>query len=384
MDLFLFLTKECNFRCEYCYVPFSSAKMEWATIEKAVELVGDNDKLSFFGGEPMLVADTIKRVVRRLDERGVKTWVKLFTNGSLYDEELTEVLVNTKRDVIVQVSYDGKKQREGGLSVIEENIAKYTAAFKDVCHHALHVEATIAPGHSEGLADGIEFMYSLGVRSFGIVPVVEMSWTEGDVIQYFGEMEQITKFVIETYRAGDPAFAFPITLERNNNNDQFGCGAGKETLTVGTDGSIWRCHRYYAEYEPKGDTQYRVGHINDIESIAAFEATLDIAVYIKDMPKCRECGNKQYCSKCHYANVKMNGDPTIAPTNGFCEVPNVHRMLNEVMVHTLYTESNPMFINHLGTKLSEAVGEYPRDSYTKDEVDKLAWTIVQNADNRNT
>lgn len=382
MDLFLFLTKQCNFRCEYCYVPFSNDKMDPKVIDRAIELVRDEDVISLFGGEPLLSAETMKDILRRLDARGVKTTVRLFTNGSLFDDELTMMLAESDREVMVQVSYDGKKQRETagtGLSVIEDNIAAYVTAFKDRCSKVLHVEGTIAPGAAEGLADGIEFLYGLGVRSFGIVPVVEMPWDEAAVIQYAKEMEQLTDFVIETYRRGDPAFPYPMTVERNTNNDEFGCGAGKHTVTVGTDGTIWKCHRYYAEYEPRGEVKHKVGNIFEVTDVKAFEDSLDIAVYLRDVPKCNACPSKQFCSKCHFANNKLTGDPTTPPENGFCQVPNVHRILNAKMVGTLFIEGNELFLRRLGNILAEALHEEKKKDFTREEVLELSRRIAERA-----
>lgn len=110
-QIFLFLTKECPLRCEYCYVDRSSGKtdMTYDTIRQVIEKVRPRYRggrgIVFFGGEPLLRVDLI--------ERTLKDYSHLFPNGM--GGVVTGATVNMDkffplyRDYVLdmQISYDG-------------------------------------------------------------------------------------------------------------------------------------------------------------------------------------------------------------------------------------------------------------------------------------
>lgn len=65
MELIIFPTEQCNFRCTYCYEDFSIGKMKTNTVEAIKKLILnrvtelDVIKVSWFGGEPLAAKDII-------------------------------------------------------------------------------------------------------------------------------------------------------------------------------------------------------------------------------------------------------------------------------------------------------------------------------------
>jgi len=82
--------KKCNLRCAYCDVPRDlpekrySARSLLAKIEALEKDKGPHHSVSFTGGEPLLYADFLARVLPELKKRHFKVYLE--TNGTLTEE----------------------------------------------------------------------------------------------------------------------------------------------------------------------------------------------------------------------------------------------------------------------------------------------------------
>jgi len=361
-------------------VPFKNEEAEPEVIDKIIELLTDDDTLSIFGGEPLLFSNMIIDIINRLDEKGNKSYLNIFSNGSFINESLLKSLQTTNRNVMLQISYDGTRQDYihpmGGVKLtnVEDNIKRYVNEFQGTgcqrCSIAegnertLHIETTVTPDTIDGIADGIQMMIDLGIKSIGIVPVIEIEkWTEEDVEKYRAEFRRIKDMVMQTYRNGDSVFVAHLSPFRSTNQDQHGCGAGKYLLALSPDGNLWSCHRYYAyaQENPDEKEKYEFGNIKNISSLKELENSLKIPVPQKDL-RCGTCEARQFCSKCHLANKLLNGDEFQAPINGYCQLPFVHKSVYEEMQNELLAEEDPLFLRELYSVMSRPF-EYD-DSYS--------------------
>lgn len=116
------VTQNCNFRCKYCV--YSEAydnrvhaikHMDWNIAKKSIDFLIDHSQdtlnidMGFYGGEPLLEYDLIKKcmeyVINNVDGKMVSFTIT--TNGSLLNEEIVEEFLkyNTK----VTISLDGPR-----------------------------------------------------------------------------------------------------------------------------------------------------------------------------------------------------------------------------------------------------------------------------------
>jgi len=118
--LILNVTEQCNLRCDYCTYSghhlhrrtHTSKKMSWAIARRAVDWFAYRSRhsatLSFYGGEPLINFELIKRTVQYA--RGVFTGKKIrfhiATNGTLLDRRIQLWLVDNP-DVLVTVTLNG-------------------------------------------------------------------------------------------------------------------------------------------------------------------------------------------------------------------------------------------------------------------------------------
>ncbi|MGI6048506.1 MAG: radical SAM protein [Petrimonas sp.] len=148
--LTLQVTQGCNLRCSYCIYSeknnekqrtHSSQTMSFQTAKKAIDFFFDHAidteevVIGFYGGEPLVAFDLIKRIAKYVKEISVgKTvYYTITTNGTLMTDEIIDFLV--KNNVILLVSVDGPeeihdlnrrfaKTGEGSFQTIRENLLR--------------------------------------------------------------------------------------------------------------------------------------------------------------------------------------------------------------------------------------------------------------------
>ena len=128
--LILSVTEDCNFRCKYCVYSdyyeytrgYSKKYMDFSTAKKAIDLYFSllsqgrrynplrTPQLGFYGGEPLLNFNLIKKCVEYIDDKYGDFGVgyNLTTNGSLLDKEKADWLI--QHDFSIAVSLDGPKE----------------------------------------------------------------------------------------------------------------------------------------------------------------------------------------------------------------------------------------------------------------------------------
>lgn len=116
LELILFPTEKCNFRCTYCYEDFKLGRMSSDVIENIKSLISErlplltHLKLSWFGGEPLLAYDIVQDLTeyahRLCVSQGKTFFADMTTNGFLLDKDRLGWLVD--HDVSTfQISLDG-------------------------------------------------------------------------------------------------------------------------------------------------------------------------------------------------------------------------------------------------------------------------------------
>jgi uncharacterized protein len=116
MELILYPTEQCNFRCTYCYEDFLLGKMSPETIQGIRRLISERVgnirqlQLSWFGGEPLAAKDVIYEICEHAraecERHGVHLGGNLTTNGYFLDTETAARLQELGQDTY-QISLDG-------------------------------------------------------------------------------------------------------------------------------------------------------------------------------------------------------------------------------------------------------------------------------------
>lgn len=110
------LTEQCNLRCSYCFVDHQAkhmdVKMLFSVLDKLFEnALGKHIEIQFFGGEPLLRFDLIKKAVKYISEnhikRGTSVSYSLTTNGTMITDEIAQFI--KQHPFTICISLDGDK-----------------------------------------------------------------------------------------------------------------------------------------------------------------------------------------------------------------------------------------------------------------------------------
>lgn len=281
----LVIAQHCNLRCTYCYMEQneSNERHVFMTEEKAFEAVDHlvlrsgrrrDLQITFFGGEPTLNFDLIKKVVAYCNEevgpRHNKTFMfELITNGTLLSGEIAD-FVNA-HDFLLFVSLDGWREmhnaqrpavdgRDYHETILQNAIRMDRLYKKRRARSIVKVRANLTTAYPDAKAV-TDYLESYGFTNVGVAGIFDQpscqSPTPGALTdEQLAQVKQETQdLVLETLRRiqNDERVApygmkmLRKTIRRlNKRSHLLGmiCGAGRNTNAVDTDGNIYPCHRY--------------------------------------------------------------------------------------------------------------------------------------------
>ena len=137
-DLILQVTQDCNFQCRYCLFAndtklertHKKINMDYLTAQKSVDYLynhcADVSEVSigFYGGEPFLNFDLIKRITKYASQKFQAKHVRFLTttNASLLNDDIIQFMINNNFEV--SISLDGDRD-------YQNNHRKYRANGND-------------------------------------------------------------------------------------------------------------------------------------------------------------------------------------------------------------------------------------------------------------
>lgn len=168
--LTLEITQQCNLRCRYCiysgkYACFRTHRarhMSFEVAEKGLRFYFDRslDKLSisFYGGEPLLNFNVIKKCIDIIkiyqnSNKHKETNIRVCTNGVLLDTHKIKYFVDNEVDI--QISLDGPKNHhdryrvmkdgKGTFDIMRENLAHISSISRSYYKEHVMFVCTITP-----------------------------------------------------------------------------------------------------------------------------------------------------------------------------------------------------------------------------------------------
>lgn len=233
------LTYACNWRCVFCYNPrhFDLRRLsaaEWTTVLDDLRALGTLS-VTLTGGEPLAHPEALA-IVRAARARAFV--VRLFTNGSLVDDEVAREL--SELNVSVEASLHGATAET-------------------------HDRATAKPGSFEALWVGIAALQRHGVPVFLKTPVT--SWNESELDQMIelaarsgtgyrldpnltprddGDMSPLS------YRASTDALRRVLLLGLETgtigvltrSEGDTNCSLGRTTIAIDPEGNVFPCMQW--------------------------------------------------------------------------------------------------------------------------------------------
>lgn len=315
----LMLIQACNLACQYCF----GSEGEYAdrgkmhenvaidAINYLIENSGDAKELSitFFGGEPLLCFDMIKKVVRYCKDKeksiGKKFTYNMTTNGTLLNDEINEFIIQNKIGTMISIDgnrnqQNAKRYYKNGAGCYDEVIEKTQFLRERNC---LSARATITSSNIK-LKEVFEHLYSLGFISIPMAPAYNL-FTETEYNSYFAELKKLCDYFgmllkKDIGKAKTIRILWKALRRIHTGARQYtACGAGINGVAVDIHGNMYPCHRFVSNKE------YILGNIYDnIDKRKQFADE----VRVDNFEECKNCYLRLLCGGgCSYENYVEMG-----------------------------------------------------------------------------
>lgn len=339
--LCLHIAHDCNLACRYCFAEEGEyhgrrALMSFEVGKKALDFLVANSggrknlEVDFFGGEPLMNWEVVKRLVeygRSLEEPTNKKFrFTLTTNGMLLNDEVEEFCNREMSNVVL--SLDGRREindkmrpsrnKKGSYDLIVPKFQKLADSRNQMNYY---VRGTFTRNNLDFSEDAIHFA-DLGFKQMSIEPVVSLSEEPysirmEDLPQIMEEYDKLAVEYIKRKKEGRGFnfFHFMIDLQQGPcvAKRLSGCGSGTEYLAVTPWGDLYPCHQFV------GEEDFLLGNVDTgVTNVKVRDGFKLCNVYAKD--KCRDCFARFYCSGgCAANSFKFHGAITDAYDIG-CEM----------------------------------------------------------------
>lgn len=337
------IAHDCNLCCKYCFAGEGEYKGDRALMpldvaKKSLDFLVENSgnrrnlEVDFFGGEPLMNWEVVKKTVeygRELEAKYDKNFrFTLTTNGVLLNDEIMEFANKEMANVVLSI--DGRKEihdlmrptpnGKGSYDVILPKFFKL-ADSRRALGKSYYVRGTYTRNNLDFSKDVLH-MADLGFDQISIEPVVAMpeepyALREEDLPELLEQYDILAKEMIKRKKEGRGFnfFHFMIDLEGGPcvAKRLSGCGSGTEYLSVTPWGDLYPCHQFV------GEEGFCIGNvfdgINKQELVDEFKCC---NVYAKE--KCKDCFARFYCSGgCAANSYKFHGNILDAYSIG-CEL----------------------------------------------------------------
>ena len=315
--LCLHVAHTCNLNCEYCFASQGKyhgerALMPFEVGKRALDFLIKNSgtrhnlEVDFFGGEPLMNFDVVKKLVKYAREKE-KEYNKNFrftltTNGLLIDDEVIDFANKEMSNVVL--SLDGRKEVHDNLRKTISGQGSYDIIipkFKKLVNARggknYYIRGTFTHNNVDFLKD-ILHMADLGFKELSMEPVVcapnePYALTEEDLPVIKEQYEELAKEMIKRDSEGNGFTFYHYMLDLTHGPCIYkrlaGCGSGTEYLAVTPWGDLYPCHQFV------GDEKFKLGNVFDgINNTKVRDEFKKTNAYAH--PECKDCWAKLYCS----------------------------------------------------------------------------------------
>ncbi|MFH2005364.1 MAG: radical SAM protein [bacterium] len=356
MKLALFLNHRCNLRCDYCYNGDKfSRRMPWDIARRTIDLALSGPRrrsqVSFFGGEPLMEMDLMKRCVdyaeRRAEELDRHVRFVVTTNGTLLCGERLDFLL--EHGFHMGVSLDGERRAHDVYRNYPSGRSSHSRVVQNVRetvkrYPALEVIAVVDPASAGWVDEGFEYIFDCGVRDITFNMNYEGDWTDEACDVFEAAVERLGQSYLKRIRAGhdftcNPLDAKIITRLKEGYSCSDQCDFGCEEIAVSPTGQFYPCERLVGMDD---DPKVQIGDIWDGVDPARRDALRNAKNVIpKDCAGCVLQGRCMYwCGCVNYATTgRVDG-----VTGELCWMEQLFIRTADRVASTLYKEENPIFL----------------------------------------
>ena len=315
--LCLHVAHTCNLTCNYCFAAQGKfhgdrALMSFEVGKRALDFLVENSgtrknlEVDFFGGEPLMNWDVVKRLVayaRSIEKEAGKNFrFTLTTNGVLIDDDVIEFANKEMHNVVLSLDgrpevHDKLRRTVGGKGSYELIVPKFQKLVASRGGKGYYMRGTFTHDNVDFTND-IFHMADLGFDQLSMEPVVcatDEPWalTEEDLEKVKEQYEILAKEMLRRNREGKGFTFYHYMIDLTGGPCIYkrisGCGSGTEYMAVTPWGDLYPCHQFV------GDEKYLLGNVFDGVTNTDLRDEFKLCnAYAR--PDCKDCWARLYCS----------------------------------------------------------------------------------------
>lgn len=315
--LCLHVAHTCNLNCAYCFASQGKyhgerALMSFEVGKQALDFLMEhsgtrrNLEVDFFGGEPLMNWDVVKRLVeyaRSVEkERNKNFRFTLTTNGVLIDDDVIEFANKEMSNVVL--SLDGRKEINdrtrvdyAGNGSYDKIVPKFQKLVKARGGKNYYMRGTFTHANPDFTND-VFHMADLGFTELSMEPVVckvddPAALTKEDIEVVKQQYEILAKDMLRREKDGKPITFYHYMIDLTGGPCIYkrisGCGSGTEYMAVTPWGDLYPCHQFV------GDDKFKLGDVwHGVTNDTLRDDFRSCNVYARK--ECSDCWAKLYCS----------------------------------------------------------------------------------------
>lgn len=300
------ITHSCNLSCTYCYEKHKDDRgMTFETAKNIVDTEIDYSnpekeyEISFFGGEPFLEFDLIKKIVEYIENKSLSSNITFFatTNGTLLNNEI-KAWLKTKPNFVCGLSLDGNRimhntNRSNSYDLIDLDFFLKTYPNQSV-------KMTISKESLKYLSQGTIFLHDLGFNIKANL-AFDIEWDDDSIHILERELYLLINYYLKNPDIKPTSLLDgQIAYVAYNNSKSFlckQCGVGSNIRTYDIDGTSYPCQAFM----PLSIGEKKAKTVNSLK-------------FIKEIPlsffdeKCRSCVIRSICPTCYGTNYALTGN----------------------------------------------------------------------------
>lgn len=327
--LCLHIAHDCNLACRYCFAEEGEYHgkrdlMSYEVGRQALDFLIANSgnrrnlEVDFFGGEPLMNWEVVKKLVEygREQEKihDKKFRFTLTTNGVQLNDEIMEFANKEMANVVLSV--DGRKEIHDLMRPFPKGAGSYDLVipkfqkFAELRNQDKYYVRGTFTRHNLDFSKDVLHLADLGFKQISVEPVVageneEYALREEDLPVIYEEYDRLAKEMIRREKAGEGFNFFHFMIDLTGGPCDYkrlsGCGSGTEYLAVTPWGDLYPCHQFV------GEEKYLMGNVFEgIKKPQIQEEFKGCNVYTKEA--CKDCFARFYCSGgCAANSYKFHG-----------------------------------------------------------------------------
>lgn len=255
--IYINLTNRCNSDCVYCFahVKEKNYDLEYETLipvlKNILDIAKEEINICFFGGEPTLRFDLIKRVVAYIEDEFPERDInfEMITNGILLKKEYLLFIKQKFKSLTISIDGDydymlnNRIKDKKVLNRVYDNIEYACQLFKNTSIRSTITEQT------KDVVDTYEFIKRLGAKRIRFKPVsgkVDDYYLIKDWNYVIEKMNQLYPLVLKDLVNDKVEQVFPYSMYIKQFERKISkiTGCSMNILTISENGKVYPCYRF--------------------------------------------------------------------------------------------------------------------------------------------